>query len=86
MPSVSKRFERLLSMSKEEIEEYLKDFKPYYESSRHKYFVEINGMMFPIVQVVCLVCGITPLEVSSVQAFLLLKKKGFDIIVKEKGE
>ena len=82
MAKISKKFERFLKMSKEEIEEYLKDFKPYFESSRHKYFVNINGIMFPIVQVVCLICGLSPLEVSSNQAYSLVKKKGFEIIEK----
>jgi len=79
---MSKKFEKLERMTKEEIEEYLKDFKPYFQSAKHKYFVNINGTMFPIVQVVCLICGLAPVEVSSGEAFALLRKKGFEIIVK----
>ena len=86
MPKVNPKFEKFVNMSKEEIEEYLKDFKPYFESKRHKYFVNINGIMFPIVQVVALVCGLSPLEISSGQAYSLMKKKGFEIIERGKEE
>lgn len=83
MPKVNPKFEKFAMMSKEEIEDFLKDYKPYFESKRHKYFVNINGIMFPIVQVVCLVCGLSPLEVSSSQAYNLVKRKGFKIIERE---
>ena len=86
MPKPSPKFEKFLAMSKEEIEDFLKDYKPYFESKKHRYFVNINGIMFPIVQVICLVCGLSPLEVSSSQAYNLIKKKGFKIIERESKE
>ena len=73
------KFERWFQLSKEEIEQELANVEPKIHSSRQKYFVHIKGRDYPINQVVSTICKLSPLEVATVQAYNLVKKKGFEI-------
>lgn len=73
------KFNKILNLSKEEIEEIVYKHTPKIYSSRQKYFVKIRDKYYPINQVVAVACNLAPLEVATVQAYNILKKKGFKI-------
>ena len=72
---------REYKITKEEILERMRGVEP---KEIRKYYVEVNGREYPIKQVISKTISIEPVAFTSMDAFSILSRLGFD--VKSEGE
>ena len=75
---------KLYNTNKKEIEKKLSKIEPEFDS-KNKYFVIINNKSYPIKQVVCKAFNLSKPEITTMEAYHVIKKLGFKIIDKSGG-
>jgi len=68
--------EKAYELSKEQVESKMRNIKP--EVAR-KYFVRVNGVAYPIKQVLSIVTGANRIEFTSMDAASILRRLGFEL-------
>ncbi len=71
---------KVYQVNREEIIEAMKEQEP---NMVQTYYVEINGIKYPIKQVIRVVLGIPLIAFTSMDAYRLLDKLGFEIGTRE---
>lgn len=68
--------EKDYELSKEQVESKMRKIRP--EVAR-KYFVQVNGVDYPIKQVLSIVTGANRIEFTSMDAASILRRLGFEL-------
>ena len=66
-------------VTREDVINAVKNVKPESLTGKRKYYVEINGKQYPIKQVLSLVTGLPRIAFTSMDAYRILTKLGFEV-------
>ena len=66
-------------ITREDVINAIKDVEPDPLTGKRRYYVEINGKQYPIKQVLSLVTGLPRIAFTSMDAYRILTKLGFEV-------
>jgi len=67
------------TLSRKDVEEVFKRLEPEQLKGKAKYYIEFNGIRFPIKQVIAEVTGLPRVAFTAMHAYNILTKLGFEV-------